>query len=95
MKQGYIYILTNKPDGTLYVGITSNLSARIYQHKQKMVAGFTKKYSLDTLVYYEIYDDIVIAIEREKEMKKWRRAEKVKHIMQSNPEWRDLYEDLI
>ena len=95
MKTGYIYILTNKPNGTLYVGVTSDLIGRIYQHKQKFVEGFTKKYGLDKLVYFEMFDDITDAITREKEIKKWRRAEKVKHILMKNPEWDDLYEELI
>lgn len=93
-KGGYIYILTNKPNGILYIGVTNNLVRRIYEHKQKLVKGFTKKYDLDKLIYYEAYDSIEGAIHREKCMKDWKRAWKVKRILQMNPEWKDLYDDI-
>ena len=73
-KQGYVYILTNKPRGTLYIGITSNLIKRIYQHKEKLVSGFTQKYELDQLVYFEVVESIESAIVREKQMKAWKRG---------------------
>lgn len=95
MKQAYIYILFNKPNGTLYVGVTSNLVKRIYEHKNKVADGFTKKYGVDKLGYYEIFDDIENAILREKQLKGGSRAKKLELIINSNPKWRDLYEDLV
>ncbi|MCB1532423.1 MAG: GIY-YIG nuclease family protein [Alphaproteobacteria bacterium] len=94
MKAGYVYILTNKPNGTLYLGVTSNLQKRVWEHKQKVVEGFSKKYDLDRLVWYEAYDDITDAIVREKQMKKWERSWKLKRIREMNPEWLDLHEAL-
>lgn len=94
MRQGYVYLLTNKPNGVLYTGVTSDLARRVYEHKQKLFEGFTKKYGLDTLVYYEVYDSITEAIVREKAIKAWKRAWKVRLILQSNPEWNDLYDTL-
>lgn len=91
MKNYFVYILTNKPNGTLYVGVTNNLVKRIYEHKQKKVDGFTKKYDLDKLVYYEIYPDIEAAIHREKCIKEWQRKWKLKRINNMNPGWEDLY----
>ena len=93
--QNYIYILSNKKNGTLYIGVTSNLVKRIYEHKQKLVNGFSKQYGLDKLVYYEITDDIKIAIKREKQLKKWNRAWKIELIEKENPEWNDLYDDIL
>lgn len=94
MKQGYVYILTNRPNGILYIGVTSNLPKRIAEHKAKVVPGFTATYGLDRLVYYEVADTIEAAILREKQMKEWRRAWKVKRILETNPEWRDLFEEV-
>ena len=94
MKKGYVYILTNKPNGTLYIGVTSNLRKRIWEHKNKVVGGFSEKYGLTTLIWYEIYDDIREAIQKEKQMKKWERSWKLKRIHQMNPEWEDLYDKL-
>ncbi len=90
----YVYILTNKPNGILYIGVTNDLARRVYEHKQKLVKGFTQKYGLDTLVYYEPYESITEAIAREKAMKEWKRAWKVRRVLESNPEWKDLYEQL-
>jgi putative endonuclease len=95
MKQGYVYILTNKPNGTLYIGVTSDLIKRIYEHKEKLADGFTKQYGLDLLVYYEIHDSIEAAILREKQMKEWKREWKIKRIEEHNPTWRDLYPELL
>ena len=95
MKQGYIYILFNQRNGTLYVGVTSDLVRRIYEHKNKMVDGFTKEYNVDKLGYYEVYDDIVSAIEREKQIKGGSRKKKLDLIESLNPEWTDLYEAII
>lgn len=91
----YIYILTNRPNVTLYVGVTNDLIRRVYEHKEKLADGFTKKYGIDRLVYFEILEDPESAIHREKCMKEWKRAWKVKHILQTNPEWRDLYEEIV
>ena len=82
------------PNGTLYVGVTSNLSRRIYEHRESLIDGFTKRYGLTRLVYYEWYDDIRQAIQREKNMKHWSRAWKARLILDFNEEWRDLYGDL-
>ena len=90
-KKGYVYILFNKRNGTLYTGITSDLVKRIYQHKQKFVEGFTKKYSIDKLGYYEISDNIESAIVREKQIKAGSRKDKLKLIESINPNWEDLY----
>jgi len=90
----FVYIMTNKAFGTLYIGVTNDLIRRVYEHKEKFVKGFTKKHCLDKLVYYEIYDDIETAIRREKAMKKWNRNWKLHQIMEMNPEWNDLYETI-
>ena len=89
--QYYIYILANKRNGTLYIGVTSNLVKRVYEHKNNIIDGFTKKYSIHKLVYYEITDDIESAIRREKQLKKWNRKWKMNLIENSNPKWIDLY----
>lgn len=90
----YIYIITNRPNGILYVGVTNNLRRRIYEHKLKLYDGFSKKYNLERLVYYEVYPDPEAAIQAEKRMKKWNRSWKVKRILANNPNWDDLYQDL-
>ena len=95
MKKGYIYILFNKKHGTLYVGVTSNLIKRVYEHKNKFVEGFTKKYGVDKLGYYEAFDDILHAIEREKQLKGGNRQKKIELIESLNPEWKDLYSEII
>ena len=92
-KSYYVYILTNKKHGTLYIGVTGNLERRIYEHKKKLVDGFSKKYNLTKLVHYEETDEITIAIEREKRMKKWYRKWKIELIEKDNPKWIDLAED--
>lgn len=94
MKQFYVYLLANKRNGTLYTGVTSNLVQRVWQHKQNIVKGFTKKYDVKLLVYYEAYDSAEAAITREKRIKKWRRAWKLKLIENKNPLWKDLYEEI-
>jgi len=93
MKNPAVYIVTNKKNGTLYVGVTSDLIKRIYEHKQKLVEGFTKKYGCDQLVFYELYDFIDTAIVREKKIKGKTRENKLKLINDMNPEWKDLYND--
>jgi len=93
-KQFYVYILANKRNGTLYLGVTSDLVKRVWQHKNNLTEGFTKKYGIKKLVYYEVYQDIVNAIEREKQLKKWKRVWKLELIEEKNAEWRDLYVDI-
>ena len=92
---GYVYILFNKRNGTLYTGVTSDLVKRVYEHKSKFVDGFTKKYGVDKLGYYEVFDDIEEAIKREKAIKGGSRAKKIKMIESLNPAWDDLYERII
>jgi putative endonuclease len=89
----YVYILTSKRNGTLYVGVTNDLERRMYEHKEKIIPGFTKRYNINLLVYYEVHEDIAVAIEREKQLKKWNRAWKLKLIGKYNPQWIDLYND--
>ncbi|UKL13524.1 GIY-YIG nuclease family protein [Dissulfurimicrobium hydrothermale] len=86
----YVYILTNWNNKVMYIGMTNNLERRIYEHKNKMIDGFTKKYNVNKLVYYEHTIDVHAAIAREKEIKKWRREKKDKLVMSMNPEWKDL-----
>ena len=94
MKIGFIYILASHKNGTLYIGVTNNLLKRIYEHKSDLVEGFTRRYKLHKIVYYEVLPDIVSAIMREKQLKKWRRYWKIELIESKNPEWRDLYDEL-
>ena len=89
-----VYILTNKPRGTLYIGVTSNLPQRIWQHKNKVTKGFTEKHKLNKLVWYEVHDNMMSAIEREKALKAWKREWKIRVIEEMNPTWGDLYDDL-
>ena len=93
-KQFYVYILANKRNGTLYLGVTSDLVKRVWQHKNGWVEGFTKKYGVKKLVYYEIHETAENAITREKQLKKWRRAWKLELIEEQNSQWRDLYDDI-
>ena len=95
MKEYYVHILFSVKKGTLYIDVTSNLVKRIYEHKNKFVKGFTEKYAVDKLEYFEIYEDIEQAIEREKQIKKWNRNWKIKLIEKENPNWKDLYNDII
>ncbi|WP_330084647.1 GIY-YIG nuclease family protein [Methylocystis iwaonis] len=94
MRGGWVYIATNRPNGTLYLGVTSDLARRGWEHREGVIDGFTKRYGLKRLVWYEPFEDIRTAIQREKTMKHWPRAWKVRLILDMNPEWRDLYEDL-
>ena len=87
----FVYILASKKNGTLYTGVTSDLLEPIYQHKSGIVEGFSKKHDVHLLVYFEIFDQIIEAIEREKHIKKWRRSKKIRIIEDLNPEWKDLY----
>lgn len=91
----YVYILSSQRNGTLYIGVTSNLIKRVWEHKNKLVPGFTTKYNVNQLVYYEIFDDIQIAAAREKRLKEWKRQWKIELIQKLNPNWQDLYADII
>ena len=91
---GWVYIVTNRPNGTLYVGVTSDLARRAWEHRAGVADGFTKRYGLKRLVFAERHDDIRTALQREKNLKHWSRAWKVKLIRQENPNWEDLYERL-
>jgi putative endonuclease len=93
-KNYYVYILTNKQHGTLYIGITSDLARRVYEHKQGLAEGFTKKYGLKRLVYIEVFDDVRLVIQREKSLKRWSRQWKIELIEKANPDWDDLFESL-
>ena len=95
MKQPAVYILASGRNGTLYIGVTSDLVKRVWEHRQELVEGFTKKYDVHSLVYFEQYDEMVLAIQREKQLKKWNRSWKLKMIEQKNPEWRDLWSDIV
>ena len=95
MKGGWVYILTNRANGVLYVGVTNNLIRRVYEHRTGAVPGFTKRYGLKMLVYFEGHDDIRLAIQREHNMKHWSRTWKVRLILRENPQWRDLFPELL
>ena len=94
-KQPCVYILASQRNGTLYVGVTGGLVQRIWQHKNDAVEGFTEKYGVHTLVYFELHADMLAAIAREKQIKKWNRAWKLELIESTNPDWRDLWEDIL
>lgn len=94
VKQPCVYILASRRNGTLYVGVTSDLIQRVWHHKNHLVEGFTKKYGVDRLVWYELHASMESAIRREKAIKEWKRAWKLALIEETNPEWRDLYTDL-
>ena len=95
MKYSYIYLMTNKTNTVLYTGVTADLLKRVYQHKQKLVPGFTKKYNIDKLVYFEIFEDITEAIAREKQIKAGSRKKKMDLINKLNPGWKDLYTTIV
>jgi putative endonuclease len=93
MKQPAIYIMASQPNGTFYIGVTSNLPQRVFQHREGLIPGFTKRHGCKTLVYYEAYEDMASAIAREKQLKGGSRRKKLLMIGRFNPEWRDLYTD--
>lgn len=95
MKLPSVYIMTNKPNGTLYIGVTSDLVGRVWQHKEHLADGFTKKYDLTKLVYFEQHQTMESAIIREKQLKQWNRDWKIKLIQEKNIEWLDLYSSLL
>ncbi len=94
MKEAYVYIMSSKRNGTLYVGVTSDLVKRVYEHKAGIIDGFTKRYRIGVLVYYEMHESIMNAIEREKQLKKWNRDWKIAIIEKFNPTWQDLYDSI-
>ena len=94
-KRGYVYIMASQRNGTLYIGVTSDLPGRVWQHKEGVTDGFTKKYGCKTLVWYGVFDRIDDAIRREKQMKEWQRAWKLRVIEEVNPDWDDLFETLV
>ena len=94
MKYFFVYILCNKRNGTLYTGVTSDLIKRVYEHKNNLIDGFTKKYNVHCMVWYEMHETAEAAINREKQIKKWNRKWKLELIEKDNPEWNDLYEDI-
>jgi len=95
MKNYFIYIVTNKSRGTLYIGMTNNLLRRGYEHRKGLIDGFSKKYNLKRLVYFEVFNSVEDAIQREKRLKKWSRLWKINLIEKANPNWDDLYEQLV
>ena len=90
----FVYLMARRKEGTLYLGVTRDLIRRVHQHKAKSTPGFTSRYDVDRLVWFEVYDDPTNAITREKEIKKWRRAWKIRLIEENNPDWRDLYDEI-
>ncbi len=94
-KVGYVYIMASKRNGTLYVGVTSDLIGRIYSHREKLVTGFSKKYNCTLLVWFEAHTDLQAARLRELQMKKWKRAWKLELIEQRNPQWKDLWAEIV
>ena len=95
MKQPAVYIVTNKPNGTLYTGVTGNLIKRVHQHRTHIAKGFTDKYNATQLVFYELYEDMPQAIQREKNIKHWLREWKIALIEKKNPQWQDLWDEII
>ena len=95
IKEFCVYILAGKRNGTLYIGVTNNLVRRVYEHREGLADGFTKRYGIKTLVYFEALETIAAALQREKNIKHWSREWKIDLIVASNPDWRDLYEDIV
>ena len=91
----YVYMMASQKNGTLYVGVTSDLIKRVWQHKNKIMQGFTSDYDVDKLVYYEVFNDELNAIQREKKLKHWKRQWKIALIESQNPQWNDLYELIV
>ena len=93
--QAYVYLLASQKNGTLYTGVTSDIVKRVWQHKNNVVEGFSKKYHVHLLVWYEVHDEIESAITREKQIKEWKRIWKLELIEKTNPTWRDLYIEIV
>ena len=94
-KQSFVYIMASKRNGTLYIGVTNDLMKRAYEHREGLIDGFSKRYGCNQLVWYEVHDRVDEAIHREKQMKEWRRAWKLRAIEAANPSWNDLFQSLI
>lgn len=94
-KKGYVYLLASKFNGTLYIGVTSDLVGRVYEHKMHLMKGFTQQYNVTRLVWFEEFDRVTDAIYREKQIKKWNREWKISLIKKQNPSWKDLYNELV
>ena len=94
-KNYYIYMLTNKPNGVVYIGVTNDIIRRTYEHKNHLVKGFTQTYKLDKLVWFEQTEDVISAISREKQLKNWKRQWKIDLIEQQNPDWKDMYSEIL
>jgi putative endonuclease len=94
LKNYYVYLLASSKRGTLYCGVTSNLVARVWQHREKLAEGFSEKYAVSMLVWYEVHEDVHAALMREKQIKKWNRIWKIELIEKENSEWRDLFPDI-
>ena len=94
MKTYFVYIMASQKNGTLYIGVSGNLKKRVYEHRNDLIEGFTKKYQVHRLVYFESTIDVYSAITREKQMKAWKRQWKIDLIEEKNPDWKDLYDDL-
>jgi len=94
-KRPAVYIMASKRNGTLYTGVTSDLARRVWEHKNNVVGGFTKRYGVHDLVFFELHDSMMSAINREKQIKKWNRAWKLQLIEAENPQWRDLYDEIV
>ena len=95
MKRYFIYILASQRNGTLYIGVTNDITRRVYEHKNNLIEGFTKKYKVHLLVYFEEFQNVEAAITREKQLKRWKRSWKLRLIETENPEWNDLYQEFI
>ena len=95
MKQPAVYILASKRNGTIYIGVTSDLTKRVWEHKNGLIEGFTKRYNVHQLIYYELHENMDAAILREKQLKKWNRAWKIRLIEKFNLKWQDLYKDIL
>jgi putative endonuclease len=94
VRQYYVYILASRPGGTLYIGVTSDLARRVYEHRNDVIKSFTSQYRVHRLVYFEVHESAYAAIQRDKNMKHWPRAWKTKLILEQNPTWRDLYDEI-
>ena len=94
-KQPCVYILASKKNGTLYTGVTADIVCRVYEHKQNTIAGFSRRYAVHQLVYFELHENMIATIQREKQIKAWKRQWKIKLIEKENPHWRDLYSEIV
>jgi len=90
----FVYIIASRKDGAIYIGVSNDIVRRIYEHRNKVVRGFASKYNITLLVWFETYDDPILAISREKELKKWKRSWKIQLIEKQNPQWNDLYDSI-